>query len=390
LIVDTAERNADLRYALGFTTPDPIVCVVRGRKRYVVVPPTELNRVRQSGPRVHAFTPDDLRVKPSDRRRPGGIPLALLRCLRIRSVTVPASFPLAVARRLEQAGIRIATSEGSLFRKRAIKTRTELFSIGQCQRGAAAAMNAALLTMARAHPDGRGCLRLGRRRLTSETVRAVIHRTLIDRGLTGQGTIVAGGEQGADPHGVGEGPLQANEPVVIDIFPRHSRHGYWGDLTRTVVRGRASARVRKMYAAVRAAQAAALGRVKAGVAARAVHEAVVREFKRRGFRTGRTEGKPSGFIHGTGHGVGLEIHEAPSVSRGPGRLRVGHVITIEPGLYYPGTGGVRVEDTVVVTRRGWRRLARCRHVFEIRGCAGVGARGPEGDTIKERRRSLLR
>jgi Xaa-Pro aminopeptidase len=196
-------------------------------------------------------------------------------------------------------------------------------------------------------------------------VKRLIERVLLDHGCSGKNTIVAGGEQGADPHEQGHGPLLARRPIVIDIFPQHTRSGYWGDLTRTVVRGAAGHELRRMYAAVRAAQAAALAKIRAGARCSAVHKAAAEELAGRGFETGARNGRPAGFIHSTGHGVGLAIHEAPSVSRFGGRLEAGNVITVEPGLYYPGLGGIRIEDTVEVTKTGWRYVVPCEKRFEI-------------------------
>ncbi|MBU4394549.1 MAG: M24 family metallopeptidase, partial [Proteobacteria bacterium] len=213
--------------------------------------------------------------------------------------------------------------------------------------------------------DKKNRLRVRGRLLTSERVRRAIYRVLVDHNCTGEGTIVACDGQAATPHGIGHGPLRAHQSIVIDIFPRHLEHGYWGDLTRTVVKGTPSPALKKMYAAVKAAQAAALAKIRAGVSGRRVHLAAVAALARHGFKTGLLEGKAQGFIHSTGHGIGLEVHEAPSLSLRPGRLRAGHVVTVEPGLYYFQHGGVRIEDTVLVTRGGCRKLAACADVFEV-------------------------
>jgi Xaa-Pro aminopeptidase len=178
-------------------------------------------------------------------------------------------------------------------------------------------------------------------------------------------TIVAGGPQSADPHERGHGPLRAGQPIVIDIFPQHMETGYWGDITRTVVRGRAPAALRAMYRAVREAQEDALRAVRPGVSGATVHRGVVATFARRGFATGVVDGKQVGFFHGTGHGVGLQVHEAPSLALAHRRLPRGAVVTVEPGLYYPEIGGVRIEDTVVVTADGCEVLAACSKRLEV-------------------------
>jgi Xaa-Pro aminopeptidase len=196
------------------------------------------------------------------------------------------------------------------------------------------------------------------RPLTSASLKELIERTLLAAQCVAEDTIVAVGPQGARPHDAGSGPLRAGVPVVIDIFPRDKETGYWGDITRTVVRGPAPPAIRRMHRAVLAAQKLALAMIRPGVEVRAVQRAVEEHFRKMGYETSLAPpGRERGFIHGVGHGVGLDIHEAPGLRHESGRLRAGHVVTVEPGLYYPGIGGVRIEDTVVVTRTGHKILA---------------------------------
>jgi Xaa-Pro aminopeptidase len=160
------------------------------------------------------------------------------------------------------------------------------------------------------------------------------------------------------PHHGGEGPIYADKPVVIDIFPRSQASGYFGDMTRTVVRGEPSPVLVKMYDTVLRGQKLAIGMVKAGVRVKDIHSAVVDYFRSRGFETAMIDGKMQGFIHSTGHGLGLEIHEPPRISLGDEVLEAGNVVTVEPGLYYEKTGGVRIEDVVVVEKNGCTNLTR--------------------------------
>jgi Xaa-Pro aminopeptidase len=179
-------------------------------------------------------------------------------------------------------------------------------------------------------------------------------------------TIVAGGRQACDPHERGHGPLRAHEPIVIDIFPRSQKTGYFGDITRTVVRGHASDAVRKLYDTVLEGQKIAFEKIHVKVKTVDVHKAVQKFFVQQGYKTGRCNGRMEGFFHGTGHGLGLEIHEAPRVNASSTEiLRPGHVITVEPGLYYPGIGGVRLEDVALVTANGAKNLTRFEKVLEI-------------------------
>jgi Xaa-Pro aminopeptidase len=151
----------------------------------------------------------------------------------------------------------------------------------------------------------------------------------------------------------------------MDIFPQNMKTGYWGDLTRTVLRGKASPYHKKMYNAVKSAQAAALSALRPGVTGRSVHLAACRELERRGFPVMFPDDQRKGFRHGTGHGVGLCIHEPPGINMYCGRLKKGQVVTVEPGWYDPQVGGVRIEDTVVITAHGWKYLVPCEKRFEI-------------------------
>ena len=202
--------------------------------------------------------------------------------------------------------------------------------------------------------------------LTSEKLRAVIETAILQASGTAAHTIVAGGRQGCDPHEKGHGTLKANEPIIIDIYPRSQRTGYFGDITRTVVRGRASEELRRVYDTVLQAQKLAFKKMHAGTRTNEVHKAVMQLFENQGFDTRRRNGRMEGFFHGTGHGVGLEIHEAPRVSKNSiGNLKPGHVVTVEPGLYYAEIGGVRLEDVALVTRNGARNLTHFEKVLEI-------------------------
>jgi Xaa-Pro aminopeptidase len=179
-------------------------------------------------------------------------------------------------------------------------------------------------------------------------------------------TIVAGGVQACDPHGRGHGQLFARQPIVIDIFPRSIRTGYFGDITRTVVRGRASEAVRRQYDAVHRGQEVAFGLLRDGAKAAEVHRAVERHFVQAGFRTKRVGGRHTGFFHGTGHGIGLELHEPPRISAASlATLKTGHVVTVEPGLYYPETGGVRLEDVALVANGAPVNLTQFEKVLEV-------------------------
>jgi Xaa-Pro aminopeptidase len=190
--------------------------------------------------------------------------------------------------------------------------------------------------------------------LLSEQVRGIIEVSLLEDACETMDTIVAGGANAADPHMRGVGPLAANAPIVIDIFPRSKVSRYYADMTRTVLKGEASLEVREIYDAVRQAQDVGLKGIRSGVPGKEVHSSVSQIFRELGFP--ETEG--SGFTHSTGHGVGLDVHEKPSLSETGETLQTAQVVTVEPGLYYPQIGGVRLEDLVVVTENGCENLTR--------------------------------
>jgi len=365
LLLGDAQSCPDIEHACGFRAVDPVLFMKRGARKYLVVPQLEAGRAERTAPGTTVLTPGRLNPSGARRQRFGDWALALVQREHIRSVKVPGSFPHGVAVRLERKGIRVEVAETDLFPERAIKRADEIRKIKETQQAAVIAMRTAIDTIEGADIDTRGFLMWKGKKLTSDDVRRIITRVLVEHDCLSTETIVAGGKQAVDPHERGEGPLRAHETIVIDIFPRHLTHGYWGDLTRTITKGEAPASLRTMYQAVKAAQTAALNRVRAGARGASVHHAAVAEFERRGFKTEAVDGKGSGFVHSTGHGVGLAIHEGPTVGPGPGRLKSGNVITIEPGLYYPGIGGIRIEDTIVVTRTGWRYLVPCEKRFEV-------------------------
>ena len=362
ILISSAGNAADIRYLCGAEPPETAVLIQTGRRGTLIVSEMEYNRLRRNAKKgitvVHPALIGSAWKK--------GTADWIKKCTEEKKLTVGADFPLGLAEKLKRAGFKLKTSTGPLCPQREIKTAVEISAVQNAQRAAVAAMNAAIKQISSADIGKDGLLRCGKTVLTSETVRATICHTLLDRECIAAETIVACGPHSADPHERGTGPLRAGQPIVLDIFPRSGKTGYWGDITRTVCRGFAPAELKKMYNAVKAAQAAALKTVKAGAWTDAVHKAAADELIRRGFKTETINGRPQGFIHGTGHGVGLEIHEAPRVSAANHqKLRAGMIITIEPGLYYPDLGGIRIEDTILVTRDGYKMLAHCAKRLEI-------------------------
>jgi Xaa-Pro aminopeptidase len=370
LLYASSEQSADALYFGRVGVPDAFVAFgLRGHK-YAVVSALEFNRVR----RQSVFD----RVLPLEkwmklaraqwpRRQVGAAEvIALLaRKFRSRRFTVPGDFPAGLCQRLRRHGLEIDIAPGMLFPEREIKSPAEIAALRTANRCSAAGIAAAKRVL-RASRIRSGRLFYRGELLTSERLKVAVEIACLEAGSTPANTIVAGGDQACDPHDRGSGPLRANSLIIVDVFPRVAATGYFGDMTRTFLRGRASPAQRALVAAVREAQLAALATVRAGIDPRTVHESVTSVFKARGFKTKKKAGRSVGFIHGTGHGVGLDIHEPPRINAvASARLLRGTVVTVEPGLYYPGLGGCRIEDVVQVTHRAPRMLSDFPYDWEL-------------------------
>ncbi len=365
LSVGQAGDLADIRYGCGFTPVDPVIFLDAGRAQHLVVPSLEVGRAGKEAPRAKIHTPQDLPISAEDRRKFSGWALGLLKSTGHRRVRVAPFFPAGIAARLQREGVKVDILEEPIYPERALKSAEEIRCITETQRAAVASMRVAVAEIRAAQVDRKGFLIRHGKKLTAESVKVAIEIELLKRQCQSRDTIVACGVQAADPHDRGTGPLRAGETIVLDIFPQHKGHGYWGDITRTVIKGAVRPELRRLYEAVRKAQQHALSLIKPGARADRIHAMVQKDFVEAGYVTENRQGLPVGFFHGTGHGVGLDIHEDPRVSLAPVRLRAGHVVTVEPGLYYPELGGVRIEDTVAVTRDGAKILCPCEKGLEV-------------------------
>lgn len=349
-----SERNCDLLWATGFRAPDAFLYIATAEQAWIVVKDLEVDRATEQvqDAEVLASRLYEERIDDTDSN---AVLLEVLRERGVKRVRVPDAFPVGSADRLREAGLQLDVAPAPLFPGRSIKRSNEIDAIGRAQRAAEAAIVAGWEALRAATIDGDG-LRLDGQTLTSEMLRRIIDRVLIEHECVAMHTIVAGGEQAIDPHQVGFGPLPAHKPIIMDVFPQHVPSGYFGDITRTVVRGTPTDEVVALHKAVADAQADALAGLRAGVDGKGIHTAVCESFEAAGYETGERDGRQQGYFHGTGHGVGLEIHEAPSVGRRSCPLETDQVVTVEPGLYYAGLGGVRIEDLVVIEPDGIRNL----------------------------------
>ena len=367
LIVGASDSNADLLYATHFFVPDEMIWFEKANKTYGVLSPLEIDRAKKEAHIDHLVPLDGyqkkLEKKWGRKAELHEILLAVLLNHNVRSVRVPESFPVYLADRLRKHGIRVAILSGLFFPERQIKRNDEIAGIIRGQRQAEAGLARGIEVLRQSTIRRDGFLDWHGRRLTSEILRGEIDSAVVKMGGLPARTIVACGNQGCDPHQTGYGPLHAHQSIILDIFPRDQKTGYFGDLTRTVVKGRASEQLRALRQTVYEGQRIGLCKVRPGACGADIHQEIVSFFESKGYKTEKKNGRWIGFFHGTGHSLGLEIHEPPRFAAAV--FREGHVTTIEPGLYYPGIGGVRLEDLVVVKQKGIRNLTKAGHLFEI-------------------------
>lgn len=363
LIYAPSPRSADMLYATGFQAPDAFLFLEHAGVKTIVLSDLEFDRGRKEARVDEVLSLSELSRELGGQPPIGVIAAWMCRRRKVRRVEVPSDFPLGMARVLEKAGLRVVPAEGHFWPERECKGKHELDAIRRALRITKTGLRRGVEVLRSAAISHSGKLVWGGKTLTSEVLRAEIESAVLRAGGLAEGTIVAGGTQACDPHERGRGPLRANELVILDVFPRDTRSGYFGDLTRTVVRGRATEAQRALWNTVREAQRVAIRAIEPRAEGRLVHAAVQDFFKVRGYATERSGGRWTGFFHGTGHGLGLDLHEEPRLAATV--FRPGQVFTVEPGLYYPEVGGARHEDVVAVTRDGVEMLSHLRVPLEI-------------------------
>jgi Xaa-Pro aminopeptidase len=368
LIVADSEKNANLYYASRFLAPDPFIFAQVDGRKVVVMSDLELDRAKSQA-RVDEVLSLSALSRQAKQRTPEPTQVdvvdELLRSLQANWVEVPSDFSVAYADALRKRGYAVHPKPDPFFPERMVKSEEEIAAITATLRTTEAALAMAVELIRNSEIAADGTLALAGKPLTAELLRKAMHLAMLEGDCVAQHTIVACGIQAVDPHNEGSGALRANEPIVMDVFPQHAQTRYFADITRTVVKGKASDKVKRMFEAVKAGQEIAYGMLKDGADGAAVHKAIMDSFERQGFKTGLQDGRMQGFFHGTGHGVGLEIHEPPRVSAKSDTMKAGMVVTVEPGLYYLDAGGLRIEDMVVITPDGCRVLTEAPKVLEV-------------------------
>jgi Xaa-Pro aminopeptidase len=371
LLYAATEHSSDALYFGRVGVPDAFVAFGLRGKKHAVVSALEFGRVKRTSDfdvvlPLEAYLKRARELWPQRRAGPAEVIFLLAKDFKQTRFTVPHDFPAGVFDQLYELGLDLEIADGALFPAREIKTPVEAAAIREGNRLSALGFAAAEKILRASKITGRALRHRGKI-VTSEMLKFAVEVAILEAGGVSSNTIVAGGDQACDPHERGSGPLRAHDLIILDIFPRVTKTGYHGDMTRTFLRGRASDAQRALVAAVRAAQLAALKMIRAGVNGRAVHHKCVEVFAVRGFATKHTPKGSVGFFHGTGHGLGLAVHEPPRMSPTIDYpLKKNSVVTVEPGLYYPGLGGCRIEDVVQVTAAAPRMLSRYPYNWELR------------------------
>ena len=369
LIIADSEHNADMLYVSGLFVPDPFIAVEINGKWHGLLSPLEVDRASKKSSLDQVHLDSSWRTEAESKNRNGlaAIAASFLEENNIKSLQVPAQFLLGYAEQLRGWGFEITPADVAFFPDRAVKSEYEVRCLAKVEQLTRKSMQQAETYLADCSVGNDGILSDAEtgKKVKSADVRRAIETFLIRHGAMPAHTIVACGREGADPHNVGQGFIRANQTIIIDIFPRHLATGYWGDMTRTYLKGKARPEIKKLYNTVRAGQDIGLSMVTNGVDGMNIHKAITDYFDQQGFPTKKVRGKQTGFFHGTGHGVGLEIHEAPRISTKSDVLKTNQVVTVEPGLYYPSLGGVRLEDMVVVRDNGCDNLTKHKRQLEI-------------------------
>lgn len=352
--------DADMRYLTRFRTTDPVVFLQKsGEPGTIIVSQMEYERAARESTAVPVTRAQagltEIMKEEKNRWRAYA---RMIAGLAGGDILVPPQFPAALARELE-AFSRVIVDEDTVLKLRAVKSDEEIAAIARVQQATEAAMEGAISSI-RSSRARKGILHRGRAPLTSEILQKEVAMTLLSRGCRAVDTIISCSEDSAIPHVRGSGALREGESIILDIFPQDEETGYTADMSRTVVKGEPSTGLSEMFDAVQGAQSLAATLVRPGTTGAEVHGKVVDYFRERGF-----ESNTRGFIHNLGHGIGLDVHELPVLGPGGGELAAGNVITLEPGLYYPGTGGVRLEDMGVITNEGFRDLTTTPKEFRV-------------------------
>ncbi|EHQ35015.1 M24 family metallopeptidase [Methanoplanus limicola] len=342
-VIYASSESPDMRYLTGFSVTDPVLYIRKaGKEGLLILPQMEVERGKKEAKCPVICRGDAGFFRHFEEKKdPKDANAAMIAEIAGGEIIVPDEFPLSLARKLEDY-CKVSLGRPAVAEMRAVKREDEIKNIRHTQKTTEEAIDYAAGIIRNAVSDN-GELYYNDNPLTSDYLRGEIHCYLMRRGFEARETIVACGKETSMPHNTGSSILVENEPILIDLFPRDTKTGYYADMSRTFVRGEPDRELVRMYNAVKEAWILGKKKVRSGISGSEIHNAIVTYFKSQGYESGN-----EGFTHSLGHGVGLAVHEMPPVSPTDAVLKTGNVVTIEPGLYYNDIGGVRIEDIGMV------------------------------------------
>lgn len=370
LIIDTPEKDSNLLYLSKFFCIDPFVLIIEEDKTVAWLPSTEFEKAKAKSSINTVYNLSESLDKIEKEKKyiqlKSSVVIDYLKSKNKNYlIKVPASFPVIEADNLRNCGYELLVGQEPFIPIRSVKNQTEIDNIRENSLRNSQVMNEVKNIIQISSIDSKNILVYDGQRLTSEYIQSFILKQFLDRRLFSQNAIVALGDQGCSPHEYGSGFIYANQSIIVDIYPRSIDNLYFSDMTRTFCKGKASDELKKLYNAVLEIQTTLLEKLHAREDGRKLHNFVIEFFENKGYKTGVKNGFLQGFFHGTGHGVGLDCHEAPYISKNGSEFEENNLVTVEPGLYYLGIGGVRIEDLVVVKQNGVENLTNFEKILEI-------------------------
>jgi len=371
LLYGNSYTNSNIYYVTKFLSPDPFLCLVskdlKDKKIFLSEMEVERALKESNANEIKSYRDYNYDALYKRYKDPGvafaNLILKILKEQGIKKISVMRDFPSFFYEFLKDKGLPLKILKDPFRDMRRRKGEEELNKIKKAQKACEISLETVKKIIEHAKVKKR-TLYYKEKELTSEYLRITIEKTLLENGSFCDGVICASGRDSSDPHSVGHGVIREGEPIVIDIFPNLMKERYYSDMTRTYVKGEPDEDLLNMYNAVFNAQELAFKELNAGRRCEEVHLTVCEYFESLGYGTERKNDK-EGFIHSTGHGVGLDVHEPPFIGRNEERLVEGDVVTIEPGLYYKEIGGVRLEDIVAIKRDGYVNLTKLDKKFII-------------------------
>jgi Xaa-Pro aminopeptidase len=369
-MVADSDRDANMLYAVGMFVPDPFIYLEHDGKPHIVMSDQQIDRAKTHARHCRVLSLDSFqeRLRRSGHKNPRmqDVIALLLKDKKIRKVEVPQTFPIGLARDLKDHGFRIRPRKEPVFPAREVKTSEEIKKISASLMMAEVGLAEGIHAIRNSKIGAKNELMLHGSPLTAERLRGIINTASIQAGGVASHTIVACGPQTCDPNEPGFGLLFAHQPIILDLTPRSQKTGYYGAITRTVVKGRAREALRALYHSVASAQELAITQLTEGKRASEIHRSVAAFFDERDFRTRRLGGRIQGFFHSVGNGIGLEIQESPRIAAtSTDTLIANQVVSVAPGLYYSELGGARLKDLLWITRSRPRNLTKFEKTLEV-------------------------